>query len=172
MAIKKMIGKFLYDSIGRHMPPSHAKFSLGSEKFRRFCARLIGVDMRGAANIEKNATFASNLVIGNRSSVGQNSIIANNVTIGDDVMMGPYCIILTQNHEFSRTDINMIEQGYSEIKPVIIDDDVWIGARVTILPGIHVHEHSIIGAGAVVTHDVPAYSIVAGVPAKVIKMRK
>lgn len=47
MAIKKMIGKFLYDSIGRHMPPSHAKFSLGSEKFRRFCARLIGVDMRG-----------------------------------------------------------------------------------------------------------------------------
>ena len=75
MAIKKMIGKFLYDSIGRHMPPSHAKFSLGSEKFRRFCARLIGVDMRGAANIEKNATFASNLVIGNRSSVGQNSII-------------------------------------------------------------------------------------------------
>ena len=87
-------------------------------------------------------------------------------------MMGPYCIILTQNHEFSRTDINMIEQGYSEIKPVIIDDDVWIGARVTILPGIHVHEHSIIGAGAVVTHDVPAYSIVAGVPAKVIKMRK
>lgn len=47
MAIKKMIGKFLYDSIGRHMPPSHAKFSLGSEKFRRFCARLIGVDMGG-----------------------------------------------------------------------------------------------------------------------------
>lgn len=126
---------------------------------------------RGGVNIEKNATFASDLVIGNRSSVGQNSIIANNVQIGDDVMMGPYCIILTQNHEFSKTEIHMIEQGYCERKPVIIDSDVWIGARVTILPGVHVHEHSIIGAGAVVTHDVPAYSVVAGVPAKVVKMR-
>lgn len=126
----------------------------------------------GGVNIEKNATFASDLVIGNRSSVGQNSIVANNVQIGDDVMMGPYCIILTQNHEFSKIEINMIEQGYGERKPVIIDNDVWIGARVTILPGVHVHEHSIIGAGAVVTHDVPAYSVVAGVPAKVVKMRK
>lgn len=53
MAIKKMIGKFLYDSIGRHMPPSHAKFSLGSEKFRRFCARLIGVDMGGRPILKK-----------------------------------------------------------------------------------------------------------------------
>lgn len=125
----------------------------------------------GGVNIEKNATFASDLVIGNRSSVGLNSIVAKEVQIGDDVMMGPYCIILTQNHKFSKSEVNIIEQGYSERKPVIIGNDVWIGARVTILPGVHVHEHSIIGAGAVVTHDVPAYSVVTGVPAKVVKMR-
>lgn len=87
-------------------------------------------------------------------------------------MMGPQVFIYTQNHNHDRTDIPMIAQGYEEEKPVVIGDDVWIGSRVTILPGVHIGEGAIIGASSVVTKDVPAYSIVGGNPAKVIKSRK
>ena len=65
----------------------------------------------------------------------------------------------------------MIEQGNDETKPVTIGNDVWIGRRVIILPGVTISDGCVIGAGAVVTKDMPAYSIVGGVPAKVIKSR-
>lgn len=65
----------------------------------------------------------------------------------------------------------MQEQGYTKPRPVVIDDDVWIGSRVTILPGVHIGKGSIIGAAAVVTHDVEPYTIVGGNPAKLIKKR-
>jgi maltose O-acetyltransferase len=59
-----------------------------------------------------------------------------------------------------------------EWKPVMIGDDVWIGARVIVLPGINIRDHAIVGAGAIVTQDVPAWAIVGGNPAKVIRYRK
>jgi len=65
----------------------------------------------------------------------------------------------------------MMQQGFEPEKPVQIGDDVWIGDNVTILPGVHIGNGCIIAAGAVVTQAVPAFSISAGVPAKVIKMR-
>ena len=87
-------------------------------------------------------------------------------------MMGPRCTIYTNNHAFDRLDIPMCEQGYCKDKPVYIEDDVWIGGNVTILPGIRIGCGAIIGAGAIVTKDVPGYAIVGGNPAKVIKYRK
>lgn len=87
-------------------------------------------------------------------------------------MIGPYCFIYTSNHCTKRTDIPMFRQGDSVPRPVIISDDVWIGARVTILPGVHIGKGAIIGAGAVVTKDVPEYAVVGGNPAKIIKYRK
>ena len=87
-------------------------------------------------------------------------------------MIGPRCIIYTRNHAFERTDIPMFRQGMSETKPVVINDDVWIGARVTILPGVTVGKGAIIGAGSVVTKNIPEYAIVGGISAKVIKFRR
>ena len=62
-------------------------------------------------------------------------------------------------------------QGFSEYKPVVISDDVWIGARVTILPGAKIGKGVIVGAGAVVTGEIPDYAVIGGVPARVIKYR-
>ena len=121
-------------------------------------------------NIEHGARFSLRCTIGDKSGIGINAHIGV-VHIGNDVMMGPDCLVLTQNHNFSRKDIPIIRQGMSNIEPVYIDDDVWIGSRVTILPGVHIGKGSIIGAGAVVTKDVPPFSIVGGNPAKIIRER-
>lgn len=81
-------------------------------------------------------------------------------------MMGRECFIYTYNHETSRTDIPMQEQGKSVEKAVCIGDDVWIGSRVTILPGVTIGNGAIIGASLVVTKYVPPYAVVCGNPQK------
>ena len=116
--------------------------------------------------------ITSKMEIGDRSGVGINAKMHGKVVIGKDVMMGPDCIIYTKNHAFCDTTIPMNKQGFSAEKPVIIGDDVWIGGRVIILPGVHVGKGAIIGAGAVVTKDVPEYAVVGGNPAKILKYRK
>lgn len=125
-------------------------------------------------NVERGALFSSyNLEIGDNSGIGINSRLhtEGGIIIGKDVMMGPEVVIMTQNHKHSNVNIPMIEQGnYRE--PVIIEDDVWIGTRVIILPGVRIGKSSIIGAGAVVTKDIPPFSIAGGNPAKVIKKRE
>ena len=83
------------------------------------------------------------------------------ITIGDDVLVGPQT---TLNH-----DPDPEKRGGMFAKPVVIGDKVWLGARVTICPGVTIGEGAIVGAGAVVTKDVPSRTVVAGVPAKVIK---
>lgn len=87
-------------------------------------------------------------------------------------MMGPNCYILNRNHAFERLDIPMIDQGYTEKKQAIIENDVWIGRNVTFTPGRHVKAHSIIAAGCVLCKDFPEYSIVGGNPSKLIRSRK
>ena len=87
-------------------------------------------------------------------------------------MMGPEVVIYTRNHNTANPDVPMREQGMGEVKPVVIEDDVWIGARVCILPGVTVGTGSVLGAYTVVTKDVPPYSVVVGNPGKVVKNRK
>ena len=122
-------------------------------------------------NIEKNALFSAKVSLGDFSGIGVNARIYGTCEIGDHVMMGEECIIITRNHSFARTDVPMMDQGFEEEKPVYIGNDVWIGDRVTILPGVHIGDGSIIGAGAVVTSDIEPYSIAAGVPARIIRKR-
>ena len=86
-------------------------------------------------------------------------------------MMGTDVTVITRNHRFDRIDIPMMRQGFEEEKPVYIGDDVWIGDRVIILPGVHVGNGCVIAAGSVVTKDVAPYTVVGGVPAHFIKER-
>lgn len=85
--------------------------------------------------------------------------------------MGPSCTIIGMNHNTDRTDVPMIQQGYHAKVAPVIEDDVWIGAKKTILPGKRIGTGSIVAAGAVVTRDVPPFSVVGGNPARVIRQR-
>ena len=85
--------------------------------------------------------------------------------------MGPDVIIFSRNHNFKEKHKLIHEQGYTGQCTVIIEDDVWIGARVIILPGKIIGKGAVIGAGSVVTKDVAPYSVVAGNPARKISNR-
>ena len=117
-------------------------------------------------NIEKGATFNGKVSIGDYSGIGVDCEMNGPVTIGRYVNMGPEVVVYTQNHAFNRIDIPMQKQGYDNVRPVVIGDDVWIGRRVIILPGVKIGEGCVIGAGAIVAKDIPPYSVVVGNPAK------
>lgn len=172
MKRKQIVGKIIYNLIGKHMPLSDCRFHFGSKKVRAFCGKLILSHCGENVNIEKGAQFDSQVSLGDNSGIGVNAFISPYVTIGNDVMMGPDCMLFTSNHGFSSLDEPMWKQRSSEPKPIIIDNDVWIGARVIILPGVHVGTGCVIGAGSVVTHDVEPFSIIGGNPARLIRYRK
>lgn len=159
----------LYKVTAQWLPISQR--SSFAKKMRGFFAKRIVTKFGKNVNIERNAVFTPELEIGNNSGIGIDCEVYGPVTIGDNVMMGPEVVIYTSGHRHDRTDITIIEQGFEEPKRVVIGDDVWLGRRVIIMPGVHIGKGCIIGAGAVVTKDIPEYSVAGGVPAKVIKKR-
>lgn len=93
------------------------------------------------------------------------------VDIGNYIMIGPNVTFIAQDHDVSKWEKPMILGREYIVGNIKVDDDVWIGANAVILKGVTINRGAVIAAGAVVTEDVPAYAIVGGVPAKVIKYR-
>lgn len=172
MKVIKIIGYIGYSYFAKYLPKSNARIVGGISKGIRNAFARMFIFSAENINIQRKAAIPMGMKIGKNSGVGQNCVIGKDTTIGDDVMMGPDVIIYTNSHNFSRTDIPMIQQGYTESEPVFIGNDVWIGSRVTIMPGVKIGNGVIIGTGAVVTKDVPDYAVVGGVPAQILKMRK
>lgn len=88
------------------------------------------------------------------------------ISIGHHVFIGPDCGLYTANHPLS---YELRNQGLEQALPITIGDNCWLGAKVSIMPGVTIGEGSVIGAGSVVTHDIPPHTLAAGVPARVIK---
>ncbi|MBQ6706115.1 MAG: CatB-related O-acetyltransferase [Clostridia bacterium] len=162
----------LYNLLIKHLPKNKGKINIGQKRLRQWCCKGFMDHVGNPVNIQKNATVGRRVSIGNYSGIGPNCVVPDHVTIGNYVMMGPNCFFVTKNHAFGQTDLPMVKQGYTETKPIVIEDDVWIGYGVIVLPGVTVGTGAIVGAGAVVTKDVPPYAIVGGNPARVIKYRK
>ena len=106
------------------------------------------------------------VVIGDFSRIGIHSTVIGPVTIGSHVNLAQGITVTALNHNFSSKDKFIDEQGVAT-SPIVIEDDVWIGANAVILPGVKIGRHSVIAAGAVVNRDVPPYSLAVGVPAQV-----
>lgn len=108
--------------------------------------------------------------VGRDSLIGEYSVIRGQggVTIGDRVYTSPFTQILAVNHIFSDPDKPFVEQGITA-KGIVIEDDVWLGSGAIVVDGVTVGKGSVVAAGAVVTRDVPAHTVVSGIPAKVVK---
>lgn len=175
LRLKKRLCGWIYYHMAFYLPISHHFGIIGkmSKRLRGALCRVIFASTGNNVNIERRVNFGQggNIKIGDNSGLGVNCIIPDGSIIGKDVMIGPNCYIHARNHRFDRIDIPMRLQGYSEPKPCIIDDDVWIGRNVTIMVGRHISKGTIIAANSCVTKDYPPYSVIGGNPAKLIKSR-
>jgi maltose O-acetyltransferase len=162
----------LYYLLARHLPRSHVKYSFGSRAIRAFVLKGLFKKFGEKVNIEPKVIFfnLSESEIGDYSGIGMYSYVGT-VKIGRDVMIGEELIAISRNHAHESTETPMRLQGFQTDRPITIENDVWIGSRVILLPGITVGKGSIIGAGSVVTKNVSPYTIVAGNPATVIRKR-
>lgn len=134
------------------------------------------VNIGDYTRIEASGTITDigrGIKIGNNSGIGAFSFIggAGGVAIGNDVIMGQWVSFHPENHNYDSLDLPIRLQGVNR-KGIVVEDDCWIGAKVTFLDGAHVGKGCVIAAGAVVRGAIPPYSIAAGVPARVIKSRK
>jgi len=174
---KTKIWYMLYCVFAKWLPKSgHLP---AAKKLRAFFARRILNKTGVGVNIEHGAWFTPGVELGNYSGIGINCEVGaagvgehGGVIIGDHVMMGPECIVYTSGHEFSDTTVPMQLQGSTEPETVRIGNDVWLGRRVIIMPGVTIGEGCVIGAGAIVTKSIPEYSVAVGVPARVVKKRR
>ena len=130
----------------------------------------------GKGVVVKNKCYFGNgskLKVGNYSQLGQNARLTGLITLGDYTMMGPDVVIMGVTHDISDTSKPMVDPTHPCIeKEVVIGNNVWIGTRVIIMPGVHIGDNSIIGAGACVTKSFAANSVIGGVPARFIKHRE
>ncbi len=112
------------------------------------------------------------LVMGNHSNIGPYNYIgcSGKITIGNNVMLAPRVSIYAENHVFDNPNITIKAQGVAKME-VVIEDDCWIAANAVILAGVRIGKGAVVAAGSVVNEDVPPFSVVAGVPARVIKSR-
>ncbi|EMT6161320.1 acyltransferase [Neisseria gonorrhoeae] len=147
---------------GSVLPPSYMRgIGIVGRRVRGFLARRV------SPHIGRGAYVFPDTVLGDGSGIGANCEICRGLVVGKNVMMGPECLLYSTNHKFDRE--NKRFEGYTEIRPITLEDDVWPGCRVIVMAGVTVGRGSVVGAGAVVTKDIPPYSLAAGNPAVVKK---
>lgn len=112
--------------------------------------------------------YGYHIHLGERVFINHNCVMLDgaDITIGNDVFIAPDCGFHTAGHP---VDVNLRKEGLEYAYPITIDDNVWIGANVTVLPNVHIGEGSIIGAGSVVNKDIPPHVIAAGNPCRIIR---
>lgn len=150
-----------------------AKCNFGS-RVRIDRPKTVHIGMRATLETDVWLKIVDNqarLAIGQFSFIGRGTEfdVSHSVTVGQHVLIGPGVFVTDHNHKIAKC-LRIDEQG-CRYAPVIIEDDCWLGAKVIVLPGVTIHHGAVVGAGAVVTKDLPAYSISVGVPARVVGHR-
>lgn len=144
---------------------------LGKRKLAIGSNSSIGVFSRvvvssGYQNLGEYIIIGDNVGVGGYANIGG----SGGVSIGDNTIIGPYFSAHPENHNFDSIEVPIRLQGTTR-NAIKIEENCWLGAKVTVLAGVTIGKGSIIGAGAIVTKDIPAYSIALGSPAVVVKKR-
>ena len=153
----------LYQHRGRHAIIHHS-VRMDTPPYRKFWLGDYSV-VESFACIN-NAV--GDVIIGDHTRIGLHNTIIGPVIIGSHVNLAQGITITALNHNFDDSEKRIDQQGIST-KEVVLEDDIWVGANAVILPGVTIGKHAVVAAGAIVTKDVPPHSLVAGVPAKVIR---
>lgn len=126
----------------------------------------------GAGSVIERYTVVDNavgaVVIGCDTRIGLGNTVIGPVRVGDHVITAQHVVLSGLNHNYEDVGRTIREQGVST-RPIVIEDDVWIGANSTVTAGVTIGRHSIVAAGSVVAKDIPPFSVCAGVPARMIK---
>ncbi len=186
-----MIVKFAVKQVARFLRRFFARLAENYLIYRKYGLILSdGQIIRNPENITLGKNFGmgpncqlfaqgksgdASIIIGNNVGLNFNVMInadcGGTIVIGDDVRIGPYSVMRAANHRSEDVNRPIYSQGHTP-GTITIEDDVWLGAHVILLPNVKIGRSTIIGAGSVVTSDIPPYCVAAGVPAKVIKFRK
>lgn len=149
--------------------PRHPYFNCRRHKLYRLAGLKIGKDVQITGPLTLRVDTTSRITIGDRTYFNSETRFGcqdDGITIGSDCLIGPRVSFETASHDL----VYHPEEGRGlNTKPIVVRDKVWIGAGAIILQGVTIHEGAVIAAGAVVNHDVPAHTLVGGVPARVIK---
>lgn len=199
--LKNVIKKGIYRAyiIFGNKFPTNIGTSCSIDRHTIFSGKLKGISVGNGVRIERLATLECNdnkskIYIGNGTIIKSFSIISTqpggSIKIGDNCSINPFCVlyghggltignnvriathtvIVPANHNYNIPDKLICQQGLTK-KGIVIADDVWIGAGVRILDGCHIGKGAVIGAGAVVTTNVPEYTVFVGNPARFLKKR-
>jgi acetyltransferase-like isoleucine patch superfamily enzyme len=168
--IIKIINLFLWWII--NSLPLYPTFNRLRASFLRF---FFGVSIGDNTTIGNLFGFKGNITIGNSCGINRNvSINASGewkIKVGNYVLIASNVVIRNADHGFSDITIPIRQQLHTG-GDIIIEDDVWLASNVIVLPGVRIGTGSVIGAAAVVTKDIPPYSIAVGIPARIVKSRK
>lgn len=166
--LRRIIYKLIFNNCGK-------KLTLDPNvKITGFKNIKLGDHVQVSINSSIHAHNGGKIIIGDRFGMNTNSTIGaadgGEIIIGNDVMIAQNVVIRASDHEFKDIHIPISQQGHSGGK-IIIGNGCWIAANVVITANVEIGEHSIVAAGAVVTSNIEPYSIVGGVPAKLIRKR-
>ena len=114
------------------------------------------------------ANACGDVILGKKVLIGCGSKITGPITFGNDILLGQNVVMSGLNHDYEDPSKPISEQGFN-VKEIIVEDGVWMGAGVIVTPGVRIGRNAVLGAGSVVTRDIPAYSVVVGNPARVVK---
>ncbi len=143
--------------------PRGGKITIGPD-----CTIAAGAIVQGNVELGANCSIQTGTIL---IGYGTRENPAGRIRMGTNVRVAPYVQMIGGNHRFDDTSRPIAQQGV-ESKPITIEDDVWVAGRVTITAGVTIGTGSVLAAGAVVTRDVPPWSVVGGVPARILKSRK
>lgn len=139
--------------------------------FLNNCGKNLNVGLRVKIQVPRNVDVGKNVGFNYGVWIAANYNKNGKIILGNNVLIGPYSILHSGNHNFKDPKTPIHKQGF-KFNRIIIEDDVLISARCTILSGVTIGKGSVIAAGSVITKNIPPYSVVAGVPGKIISTRR